>query len=58
MEWKKTGVFKMTQAKYFQKLKCNQLVFFPNGKFGSERVDLLKDAGFKTITISIESFDE
>jgi len=31
--------------------------FFPKNKFSSERVDLLKRAGFDTITISIESFN-
>jgi radical SAM superfamily enzyme YgiQ (UPF0313 family) len=31
--------------------------FFIEGEFSTERVDLLRDAGFKTITISIESFN-
>jgi radical SAM superfamily enzyme YgiQ (UPF0313 family) len=31
--------------------------FFPEGKFDSERADLLKKAGFQTVTVSIESFN-
>jgi radical SAM superfamily enzyme YgiQ (UPF0313 family) len=31
--------------------------FFPHGNFSPERVDLLKNAGFETLTISIESFN-
>ena len=31
--------------------------FFPGGAFSPERVDLLKKAGFRTLTISIESFN-
>ena len=32
--------------------------FFPGNKFSSDRIDLLKKAGFKTITVSLESFNE
>lgn len=32
--------------------------FFPNSRFDPNRVDLLKDSGFQTITVSIESFNE
>jgi len=32
--------------------------FFREGRFLPERADLLRDAGFRTITISIESFNE
>jgi len=32
--------------------------FFQNERFLPERVDLLRDAGFRTITVSIESFNE
>lgn len=32
--------------------------FFQNGEFLPKRVDLLKNAGFKTVTVSIESFNE